>query len=136
MLCSGKVYYDLLAERRANAINDVAILRLEQIYPFPEETLGRVLAPYTMPTSCGARRSRRTWAPGISSTGGWRRCCAGWTAGKRPSYVGRDAAASPATGSARAHAASRRAGGDALGMVMDVPSWPGVMTPVMAGLDR
>ena len=47
ILCSGKVYYDLLQERRAKDIKDVAIIRLEQIYPFPENTLGRVLKPYT-----------------------------------------------------------------------------------------
>ena len=46
VLCSGKVYYDLLPERRAHEEKDVAIVRLEQIYPFPENTLGRVLAPY------------------------------------------------------------------------------------------
>ena len=46
VICSGKVYYDLLAERRAHEETDVAIIRLEQLYPFPENTLGRVLAPY------------------------------------------------------------------------------------------
>ena len=45
MICSGKVYYDLLPERRAKDIKDVAIVRLEQIYPFPEITVGRVLGP-------------------------------------------------------------------------------------------
>src|SRR5271163_1872412 len=35
VICSGKVYYDLLAERRERGIKDVAIVRLEQIYPFP-----------------------------------------------------------------------------------------------------
>ena len=46
VLCSGKVYYDLLTERREKAISDVAIMRLEQIYPFPEKTLTRELTPY------------------------------------------------------------------------------------------
>ena len=46
VICSGKVYYDLLTERRAHEETDVAIMRLEQLYPFPENTLGRVLAPY------------------------------------------------------------------------------------------
>ena len=47
VICSGKVYYDLLTERRQHQENDVAIIRLEQFYPFPENTLGRILTPYT-----------------------------------------------------------------------------------------
>jgi 2-oxoglutarate dehydrogenase E1 component len=46
ILCSGKVYYDLLEERRRRGREDVAILRLEQLYPFPEERLRTVLKPY------------------------------------------------------------------------------------------
>jgi 2-oxoglutarate dehydrogenase E1 component len=46
VLCSGKVYYDLLATRRERGIKDVAILRLEQLYPFPQHTLARLLKPY------------------------------------------------------------------------------------------
>ncbi len=46
VLCAGKVYYDLLAERRERGINDVAILRLEQFYPFPARSLKAALEPY------------------------------------------------------------------------------------------
>ena len=46
VLCSGKVYYDLLAERRERDLQDVAILRVEQIYPFPAEALAKALSPY------------------------------------------------------------------------------------------
>ena len=46
MLCSGKVYY-LLEERTARGQDDVAFIRLEQLYPFPEDELKEVLAPYT-----------------------------------------------------------------------------------------
>ncbi len=46
ILCSGKVYYDLLTERTDKAVKDVAIIRLEQLYPFPQVDLGKVLAKY------------------------------------------------------------------------------------------
>ena len=46
VLCSGKIYYDLLADRTARRITDVAILRLEQLYPFPDEPLADELAKY------------------------------------------------------------------------------------------
>ncbi len=46
LLCSGKVYYDLLERRRAEEIDDIAIIRIEQIYPFPHNFLGKILEPY------------------------------------------------------------------------------------------
>jgi 2-oxoglutarate dehydrogenase E1 component len=46
VMCSGKVYYDLLDERRKNALADVAIVRVEQLYPFPTEELVEVLNQY------------------------------------------------------------------------------------------
>jgi 2-oxoglutarate dehydrogenase E1 component len=117
VLCSGKVYYDLLATRRERNLNDVAILRLEQMYPFPEKTLGRLLAPYRdaeviwcqeEPENMGAwsfvdRRIEKV----LSRLDG---------AAKRPRYAGRVEAASPATGFARTHAAEQAAlVADALG---------------------
>jgi len=46
VICSGKVYYDLLEARRARGLDDVALLRLEQLYPFPKESLKEAVAPY------------------------------------------------------------------------------------------
>jgi 2-oxoglutarate dehydrogenase E1 component len=46
LLCSGKVYFDLLEARREQGRQDVAILRLEQLYPFPEAALAAALARY------------------------------------------------------------------------------------------
>lgn len=46
LLCSGKVYYDLLAEREKLGRNDAAIVRLEQLYPLPEQQLTEVLNRY------------------------------------------------------------------------------------------
>ena len=110
VLCSGKVYYDLLTERREKSISDVAIMRLEQIYPFPEKTLTRELTPY--------RDAELVWCQEEpENMGAWNfvdrrleKVLAGiGDAGRRPLYVGRDAAASPATGSARAHGAEQAA---------------------------
>ena len=117
VVCSGKVYYDLLTERREKGVKDVAILRLEQIFPFPEQTLAAALKPYVNadvvwcqeePANMGAwsfvdRQIERVLAGGGQAT--------------RPSYAGRVEAASPATGLAKVHAAEQMAlVRDALGM--------------------
>lgn len=46
VLCSGKVYFDLLEKRRLEKKDDIAIVRIEQLYPFPEEELKKALKPY------------------------------------------------------------------------------------------
>ncbi|MBI3150105.1 MAG: 2-oxoglutarate dehydrogenase E1 component, partial [Betaproteobacteria bacterium] len=50
ILCSGKVYYDLVAARRDKKISDIAIVRIEQLYPFPKESLEKELAKYPKAT--------------------------------------------------------------------------------------
>ena len=47
ILCSGKVYYDLAEYAAQNGLENTAIIRIEQLYPFPETELGDILAPYT-----------------------------------------------------------------------------------------
>ncbi len=47
ILCSGKVYYDLLEKKKADGRDDVVIIRIEQLYPFPGDDLDELLAPYT-----------------------------------------------------------------------------------------
>ena len=47
VLCSGKVYYHLLEEREERGINDIALIRLEQLYPFPDDELEDILRPYS-----------------------------------------------------------------------------------------
>ena len=46
IFCSGKVYYDLRSERRKREIKDIAIIRLEQLYPFPHEDFEGCLSEY------------------------------------------------------------------------------------------
>ncbi|MFL5254284.1 MAG: 2-oxoglutarate dehydrogenase E1 component [Rhodopila sp.] len=107
-ICTGKVYYDLLAERRAKDIKDIALVRLEQIYPFPENSLGRALAPYLNadvvwcqeePENMGAWSFVDRRIEKVLSRLDMRV--------RRPVYVGREAAASPATGLARTHMAEQ-----------------------------
>ena len=100
----GKVYFDLVAERRKRKIDDIAILRLEQLYPFPFSRLGVRLSQYPNAEVVWCQEEPRTWAPGTSSiaasSGRWPASTSRRT---RPVYVGRPEAASPATGSARTH---------------------------------
>ncbi len=108
VLCSGKVYYDLLAERRERGVNDVALVRVEQLYPFPSKSLPPLLAEYPNADVIWCQEEPR-------NMGAWSfidRRIEDVLAGlpvraKRPLYVGRDDAASPATGLARVHAAEQ-----------------------------
>jgi len=105
VLCTGKVYYDLLQERRERGLRDVALIRLEQLYPFPVNSLTRALSPY--------RNAEVIWCQEEPENMG------AWTfvdrrlekvlkdlgiKAKRPDYAGRREAASPATGLAKVHA--------------------------------
>ncbi|WP_373817213.1 2-oxoglutarate dehydrogenase E1 component, partial [Glaesserella sp.] len=47
VMCSGKVYYDLLEERRKREQTDIAIIRIEQLYPYPHDDVKKALAPYS-----------------------------------------------------------------------------------------
>jgi 2-oxoglutarate dehydrogenase E1 component len=104
VLCTGKVYYDLLQERRDKGVKDVAIVRVEQMFPFPANSLTKALAPY--------KNAEVVWCQEEpENMGAWtfmdRRIEKVLKAldikAKRPDYVGREDAASPATGLARIH---------------------------------
>ena len=102
----GKVYFDLLKARRAASMRDVALVRVEQLYPFPvHETRSRAReVSATRAKSSGARKSRRTRAPGTRSAIACRRWC-----GKRELlYAGRAPAAAPATGITKIHETEQR----------------------------
>ena len=97
LLCSGKVYYDLEAARSEAQRDDVAILRLEQLYPYRDEVLEALLARYP-------KEAPLVWVQEEpENMGAWRTLRVRWGehfAGRPFSGVSRPAAASPATGSA------------------------------------
>jgi multifunctional 2-oxoglutarate metabolism enzyme len=101
VLCSGKVYYDLVDARRKSEDRNVAIVRLEQLYPFPLQSIREMLASY-------ANANELVWAQEEpQNMGGWtfvqERLENLLSNCQRPRYVGRSASASPATGSYSIH---------------------------------
>ncbi|GAA0276327.1 2-oxoglutarate dehydrogenase E1 component [Alteraurantiacibacter aestuarii] len=105
VLCSGKVAYDLMEKRDAEGLDDVSIVRLEQLYPFPGEPLATRLKRMTgLEQVIWCQEEPR-------NNGAWffvdnqienALTAAGHT-GMRPRYAGREVAASPATGFAKRH---------------------------------
>jgi len=103
VLCSGKVYYALLAARREQLRETVALVRVEQLYPFPHSEVASVLARYP--------NAKQVWwvQDEPQNMGAWQfvepRLKRLVPAGTEPRYVGRDEAASPASGSFKLHQA-------------------------------
>jgi 2-oxoglutarate dehydrogenase E1 component len=100
--CSGKVYYDLLAAREKSGADHVALVRVEQMYPFPEQQINDALLHYPLtaevvwvqeePLNMGAWRFMSDWfAPLLA------------LARRKLRYIGRAESASPATGSKKRH---------------------------------
>jgi 2-oxoglutarate dehydrogenase E1 component len=110
VMCSGKVYYDLLEERDARGIDDVYLMRLEQFYPFPALSLMKELDRFKGAEMVWCQeepKNQGAWSfiePNIE----WvlNRLGAKHT---RPVYAGRAASASPATGLASQHKAQQAA---------------------------
>ena len=110
VLCSGKVYYDLLAERDARGLNDVYLLRIEQYYPVPAQTLVKELSRFMGADFVWCQeepKNQGAWTfiePNIE-----------WVLTRidhkntRPIYSGRSASASPATGLASSHKSEQAA---------------------------
>jgi 2-oxoglutarate dehydrogenase E1 component len=106
ILCSGKVYYELAAYRRAQKIDDVAILRLEQQYPFPHDDYKREIAKYA------AAREVVWCQEEPQNQGAWYRLNAYLRADidkrKLLAYAGRPVSASTAVGYSALHAAEQK----------------------------
>jgi 2-oxoglutarate dehydrogenase E1 component len=104
VLCSGKVYYDLLAARRERKIKDVAIIRLEQLYPFPATEISAELKKFKDAEVIWCQEEPK-------NMGSWHFVAElieevlvlAKHKFSRPKYVGRTACASPATGYGSTH---------------------------------
>ncbi|SDH24553.1 2-oxoglutarate dehydrogenase E1 component [Roseospirillum parvum] len=121
VLCTGKVYYDLLETRRAKELDDVALIRVEQFYPWPKDTLMNLISAYP--------KAEVVWCQEEPANMGY------WTfvdrrlqylleeinhPHRQAFYAGRRAAASPATGSFKTHQAEQaKLVGDALTTPLD-----------------
>ena len=109
VMCSGKVYYNILERRREAGLRHVAIVRVEQLYPFPEEEIRTILKEYPKATEiCWAQeepRNQGSWFFMLS-----RRHLAGCIQRKHTLvYAGRDYSASPAAGYLNVHTSQQRA---------------------------
>ena len=105
VLCSGKVAYDLIEERDAQGIDDVSIVRIEQLYPFPGDPLALRLSRMTNLESvvwCQEEpRNNGAWFFAESQIED--SLIKAGHEGMRPAYAGREPSASPATGLASRH---------------------------------
>ncbi len=101
IFCSGKIYYDLAAARAEKKLSDIALVRVEQMYPWPAQQVEALLAQYASasevywvqeePRNMGAYNFVRDYlAENIGS-------------GRKLNYVGRGQAAAPAVGSSKIH---------------------------------
>jgi 2-oxoglutarate decarboxylase len=110
VLTSGKLYYDLLKAREDNRADHVALVRLEQLYPFPAPAISEALSRF-------ARGADLVWAQEEpKNMGAWRFVREQFLDGGVPAaagrdlrYIGRPASASPAPGSHKAHVAEQEA---------------------------
>ena len=101
VMCSGKVYYDLVKQRTEKKIADVAIIRLEQLYPFPHKALTAELKKYP-------KLEEIVWCQDEpQNQGAWffvqHNILENMADGMKLSYAGRPASASPACGYAHLH---------------------------------
>jgi 2-oxoglutarate dehydrogenase E1 component len=109
VLCSGKVYYDLYEAREAAGVDDVYLLRIEQLYPFPAKALVSELSRFPKAEIVWAQEEPR-------NMGAWNfiEPNVEWVlqhtpiANTRPRYVGRTPAAATATGLASKHAQEQK----------------------------
>ena len=104
VLCSGKVYYHMLEEREARGITDIALVRLEQLYPFPDLELEEVLKPYAnIKDIIWCQEEPMNQGAWYSSQHHMRHVIQRTHPQLHLSYVGRESSAAPAAGYMSVH---------------------------------
>lgn len=95
--CSGKIYYDLIERREKEGCDDIAFIRLEQLYPFPSKQVDAILKKYNKAKEFLFVQEEP------ENMGPWRFVDKNLRS-LNLKYIGREEAASPATGFAKRHA--------------------------------
>jgi 2-oxoglutarate dehydrogenase E1 component len=109
VLVSGKLYYDLLAARTERKIDDVALVRVEQLYPFPFNALGKELKRYTNAEIVWCQEEHQNMGAWTFVDRRIETLLSGLDIkAKRPTYIGRPEAAATATGSMKKHVAQQQ----------------------------
>jgi 2-oxoglutarate dehydrogenase E1 component len=96
--CSGKIYYDLIERREKEGVNDIAFVRIEQLYPFPDTQIDAVVKKYN-------KAKEYLWIQEESENAGAWRHVALTLKSLNLAYIGRNEMAAPATGFSKRHAA-------------------------------
>ncbi len=95
LFCSGKIYYDLLAKKQEDKRSDVAIVRFEQLYPFPQKNIDTLMKRYAKAEKCWVQEEPENMGP-------WRYVFSHLKM-TDARYIGRKAKASPASGFKKVH---------------------------------
>lgn len=97
VLCSGKIYYDLIEQREKDKVKDVAVIRVEQLHPFPKKQIDELLNSYK-------KASEMVWLQEEPANMGYWNYIQRLYSERNLSLISRKASASPASGFARIHA--------------------------------
>ncbi len=104
LLCSGKLYYELAEARAAKKIDDIAIVRVEQLYPFPSSSLAEELGKYKNAEVCWVQEEPENMGAWTFVDRKIEKVLSNCNIkGKRPTYIGRPEAAATACGYMKVH---------------------------------
>jgi 2-oxoglutarate dehydrogenase E1 component len=99
VLCTGKIFYDLQEVQLKKKIKDTAVIRLEQLHPFPEKQLNAVLKKY--------KNATLVWAQEEPANMGYMSYILRMLPKQQMEWISRKASASPATGYSKVHKAEQ-----------------------------